>query len=54
MPRLVGELASFAAIVGTERLSDTVTQLVPAVCHHLASRSVSFEDKVAERHTRRA
>lgn len=54
MPRLVGELASFAAIVGTEHLSDTMVPFVPAVHEHLARHSITFEEKVAERHSRRS
>jgi hypothetical protein len=49
MPRLVGELASFAVIVGTERLSDTLLELVPAIHDLEATRGFRFHDKVADK-----
>jgi hypothetical protein len=49
MPRLVGELASFAVIVGTEKLSDTLASLLPAIHQLEAERGVHFEEKVARR-----
>jgi len=49
MPRLVGELASFAVIVGTERLSDTLLELIPAIHDLEATRGFKFHEKVAER-----
>jgi hypothetical protein len=49
MPRLVGEMASFAVIVGTYRLSDTLLALIGAVHDHEQERQLTFEDKVRER-----
>lgn len=49
MPRLVGELVSFAVIVGTEQLSATLLELVPAIHELEQTRGVRFHEKVAAR-----
>jgi hypothetical protein len=54
MPRLVGDLAAFAVLVGTERLAETVVHLLPAIHDLEARRGVTFAEKVAERRSRTA
>lgn len=49
MPRLVGDLTSFAVIVGAEKLSDTLSMLVPAIHNDEAERHYRFAEKIADR-----
>ena len=49
MPRLVGDLASFAVIVGTNHLSDTLLELLAEIHEYEARRGETFTEKVAKR-----